>query len=357
MVTIGIEDYDLSGLPEDFRDRNAPGFNAALRESIEIDYGNSGLFVSVHIDEILIHITQDKKSEEKLESAIHLLQKSDYKSGKKILAALLNQYPNNTVVLYNLGMIYSDEGDLDQAIKLLSLATEKNDDHAHAWTALAVAYMRASKIDLALKAATRANKVTPDDPYVLRTLGTLLAQSGNNTEAIIILEKAVRHSPGDPFALLSLAESLKANNTEESNKRADHLYKKVIDLVPGSAQSEMAKDRRRELAYEDFRKNDDKRPDAIAYCLDALNKISRMTEQEITGLAMEAATLGQSGLEVNNPDKLYELRTIPGYYSGLNVVCILHTAIQKLTPGTDSGFDVQAEFEEALKLNNENAQI
>ena len=88
------------------------------------------------------------------------------------------------------------------------------------------------------------------------------------------------------------------------------------------------------------------------YCLDALNKFNTMSPQDIGGVAIETATLGQSGLEVNNPDKLYQLRTIPGNYSGLNVVCILHTAVQKVSPGNDSGFDIQAEYDEALKLFN-----
>ena len=350
MITIGIEDYDLSQLPENLQDRNAPGFNAALMESITTDYGKSGLFVSVHIDEDLIHITQDKESEAKLESAFNLLQKNDYKNGKKILEELLTWYPNNAVVLYNLGMIHSDEGKYDQAIKLLSLATEKYDEHAHSWTALAVAYTRANNIVLALKAAHKAAEVGPDDPYVLRTLGTLLAQSGNNTEAISILEKAVRTSPYDSIALLSLAESLSAINTKESKKRADNLYKLIIDLAPASPQAERAMSRRHEMAYEGFREVGEMRPDAVMYCLDALKIFSQMTDKEIAGVAMETATLGQSGLEVNNSESSYELRTIPGHYSGLNVVCILHTAIQKLTPGTDSGFDVQAEYEEALKL-------
>ena len=64
MITMGIEDFDISDLPKNCRNRNDPGFNSAVKECIETDYGKSGLFVSVHIDEELIHITQDKKSEE-----------------------------------------------------------------------------------------------------------------------------------------------------------------------------------------------------------------------------------------------------------------------------------------------------
>jgi hypothetical protein len=70
---------------------------------------------------------------------------------------------------------------------------------------------------------------------------------------------------------------------------------------------------------------------------------------------IEAATLGQSGLDVNNPDKSYELRTLPGTYSGLNVVSILHTALQQIAPGNESGFDIQSEYDRALVLFGEEA--
>ena len=349
-IILKIEDFDTTNLPEDCRDKNQPSFKSAIQEYIERDYGKSGLFVTVEINNSLISVTQKKELENELEKGIVCLQKGDYKKGKSILQKLFYDYPNNSVVLFNLGMIYSDESDLNNAIELLTKATEIDNTHAHAWTALAVAQMRDNNIEAATKAANTAAQIDSNDPYVLRTAGTVIAQSGNNSGACFFLEKAAKLAPNDSISLYSLAECLRIIDIDKNRPRCDQLYKNVIDLAPGTPQAEKSKDRRRELAYKGFREVSELRPDAVMYCLDALNKFNDMTSESIGGVAMEAATLGQSGLEVNNPDKRYQLRTIPGDYSGLNIVCILHTAIQKVAPGNDSGFDVQAEYNEALKL-------
>ncbi|MFI3187696.1 MAG: hypothetical protein QX198_17110, partial [Methylococcaceae bacterium] len=45
---------------------------------------------------------------------------------------------------------------------------------------------------------------------------------------------------------------------------------------------------------------DELRPDAVMFCLDALQRLSTLSPQEVGGVAMETATLGQSGLVINN---------------------------------------------------------
>jgi tetratricopeptide (TPR) repeat protein len=350
-VIIRIEDFDLTQLPEEHRNTKAPGFRQTLKYHLESDYNSAGYFADIIVDDECIRIEQDVDATEKSELALDSLQRGNYPKGKAILESLLPKYPMNAIVLYNLGMVYSDEGNLTGAIELLSKATQVNPKHAHAWVALAVAYMRNGDQNKALEAAKAAFKVAPDDPYVLRTAGSLTAQAGDTRGALDMLEKAVQTVPTDSIALYSLAECLRADDADKNRQRADELYKKVIELAaPGSPHAERAKDRRREFAYEGFRKGGELRPDAIMYCLDALQKFNTMSQREIAGVAMEAATLGQSGLDINNPDKKYQLRTLPDHYSGLNVVCILHTAVQKIAPGNDSGFDVQAEYEAALKL-------
>ena len=78
-----------------------------------------------------------------------------------------------------------------------------------------------------------------------------------------------------------------------------------------------------------------------------------MSHQEISGVAIETATLGQSGLDVNNANKTYPLRTIPGNYTGLNVVCIMYAALQQVAPNQDAGFDIKADYEAALRIFNQ----
>ena len=102
----------------------------------------------------------------------------------------------------------------------------------------------------------------------------------------------------------------------------------------------------------DVRHKTDVHPRAIIvmYCLEALKTFTDMPIKAIARLVMEAATLVQSGLDVNNHDKKYKLKTLLDTYSGLNVICLLHTALQQIAPSKDSGFDIQVEYEKALVL-------
>lgn len=342
-VILRIKDFDLTNLPKEYRDANAPGFRQAVKDYLMADY--AGLFAKIAVDDECIRIDRDVDATDQFELALKFLQQGIYSKGKAILKSLLSSYPMNAVVLFNLGMIYSDEGNLKQAIDLLTKATEAN--HAHAWVALAVAYTRKGNLDKAMESAQSALKVSPDDPYALRTAANLI---GDTKQALGMLEKASQIAPNDSLILYSLAECLR--NTDENKQKVDEIYKRVIELSPGTEHAERAKGRLSEFAYERFRKMGELRPDAVMYCLDALQKFSTMTHHDIAGVAMETATLGQGGLNVADPYKLYQLRTIPGSYTGLNVVCILHTAIQKVSPDNNSGFDIQVEYEEALKLFN-----
>ncbi|MBD9362273.1 hypothetical protein [Methylomonas fluvii] len=65
---------------------------------------------------------------------------------------------------------------------------------------------------------------------------------------------------------------------------------------------------------------------------------------------MEITALGQSGLDVNNPNKTYQLRAVPCNYTGLQVVFFMYVALTQVAPGQDIGFDLQAEYEEALRI-------
>jgi tetratricopeptide (TPR) repeat protein len=352
-VFIKIADYDLSTLPETHRNQNADGFADYLIRHISDEYSADGMFAKVSIDQDTLIIAEDQDAKSRSDEGLDALQRGVYAKGKAIFEALLSDYPNNAIVLYNLGMVYSDEGDLNKAIELLSKLTQFKPDHVHGWVALAVAYMRNNQIIEADQAAQTAVKLAPNDPYALRTAG-YIASKLDASDASALLENAVRAAPKDPIALLALAENLLAIHKDESiAKRVSALLTQVIALSPGSKHAERAEEILRDIAYKKFRQHSALNQDAVGYCLNALEQFKDMSRQEVAGVALETATLGQSGLDVNNPDKTYQLRSIPGNYTGLNVVCILHTALQQVAPGQDSGFDIKAEYEEALKAFNE----
>ena len=72
-----------------------------------------------------------------------------------------------------------------------------------------------------------------------------------------------------------------------------------------------------------------------------------LQQEELKKIAMEIATEGRSGFDVNTPTKQYQLKTLPGEFSGLEMVCYLYVVMQMMAPGTDIGFDLSREYEAA----------
>jgi len=65
---------------------------------------------------------------------------------------------------------------------------------------------------------------------------------------------------------------------------------------------------------------------------------------------MEIATLGQKGLPVNDPTQKYQLRSLAGEFTALQLVCLLHVGIKQLDPSQGSSFDIDKEYEAALAV-------
>jgi hypothetical protein len=56
-------------------------------------------------------------------------------------------------------------------------------------------------------------------------------------------------------------------------------------------------------------------------------------------------------LDVNNPAQKYTLRSMPGKFSGLRLLCIEYVGFQILDPKADIGFDLSKEYREALAIH------
>jgi len=77
---------------------------------------------------------------------------------------------------------------------------------------------------------------------------------------------------------------------------------------------------------------------------------------DVQRIAVEIATLGTKGLSVNDPYGKYTLRSLPGNFSGLHLLCIQYAGFKIIDPTVDIGFDIAAEYEEALRLQANNSK-
>jgi len=64
---------------------------------------------------------------------------------------------------------------------------------------------------------------------------------------------------------------------------------------------------------------------------------------------LEAATLGQKGLSINDSSQEHQLRhyKVGRTVSALQAACILYVGVQLLLPGEDAGIDLGREYEMA----------
>ena len=75
-----------------------------------------------------------------------------------------------------------------------------------------------------------------------------------------------------------------------------------------------------------------------------------MPTAEIQKIGFEIGILGSKGLNPNDYTRKYPLRSLPGEYTALHLLCIMYVAFKKFAPDTDIGFDLSAEYEKALEL-------
>jgi hypothetical protein len=76
-----------------------------------------------------------------------------------------------------------------------------------------------------------------------------------------------------------------------------------------------------------------------------------MDQPRFIAVISEVAALGQAGLELNEPNSSSMLKNLPGNWSDLALASLIHVGMKRLTPDEDSGLGIEAEYQEALKLN------
>ena len=95
-----------------------------------------------------------------------------------------------------------------------------------------------------------------------------------------------------------------------------------------------------------------KSSDAVPLLLNALRRFERMDDDAIKKLTLEAALLGQEGVDYSDKSARHQLKALPGEsLSGLEVMCLLYAGLKRIAPTTANlGMDLNDEFAMALEL-------
>jgi Flp pilus assembly protein TadD len=356
--TVATRDFDVYLLPEEARAAGTPAFEHAVILFFAEQFAGMGgkTFVSVDAEQIHVQWIPDSASEDPMDYVVNLLTTGRSKEAKPLLEAMLLADPTDTTVLYNLGMVESDAGELEHAIRHLSELVRIDPQNADGHVALGVAHQRSGDTEAAKHSLRTAVSVDPKNGYAHRNLGAILGRAGDMTGALSHLEEAFKLMPNDDASVFGYAQALEGTGKDADLDRADDLYKQLIARSPESPISERAKKARSNIAQKVMREKTGGALNmaVVMYCVDALQRFAKMTPGERQNLVFEIAMLGQSGLDTNDPTPKYRLRSIPDKaFSGLQLTSIMFVGFRQIKPDLDTGLDYAREYQAALQMTQD----
>ena len=276
--------------------------------------------------------------------ALELLRSGKIAEAVPLLWAVHHEKPKDTDILYNLGVAYSELGQVGKAIEILDRLVDIDPNHVHGLVALGVAHIKLKDLQTGEVFLRRALMLEPKNQWALKNLGACLLKHGKAAEAVPVFERAIKSNPEDVQSILGLGQALEETDRVHD---ADVQYVKLISMGGPDHIIDLAKERRTALAQKTMRDRGSFRPDVMMYITGALDQFAGMTEKEIQAIGFEIAILGQRGLDINDPDQKYSLRTLPGEFSGLHLCSIMYAAFKQFAPNENVGIDFAKEYEAA----------
>jgi len=351
---LSVEDFDKSVLPPHARTPGTDEFAHEVSKYFQKEFAGFSGRARVVVDGKTIRVSwhADRNEPTPLEVIQAKLERGEFEVAIAHLEVLRRYQPNDLVILCNLGMALSDAGRFAEAELHLQHAVEVDPDHVSARIALGVALTRQGKTEDAIAMLRIAVAKEPANPWAHRNLGGCLLKERQLDEAEKSLRRAVELGPADQQAVFGLAQVLHAKGDEVE---ADGLYVRAIELDATGSVAELARKERTKFAQKSFRTAMPglERPDAVMYCLSALRKFEKMSNEEVQKIGFEIAMLGQRGLDPNDSSPRYRLRSMQGDYSALHLLCYMYAAFKIIAPDSDIGFDVSKEYSMAKGMHQE----
>jgi tetratricopeptide (TPR) repeat protein len=133
------------------------------------------------------------------------LQTSYWRDSETLFTHALAVTSNNDVALNNLGIIFLDKGQLDEAISKLQAAIDLRPENAPAHDNLAKALLRKGQVSEAMVHYRKFLELEPANVEARNRLGTALIQQGHVREAIDQWQEALATQPENGNAASNLA--------------------------------------------------------------------------------------------------------------------------------------------------------
>jgi tetratricopeptide (TPR) repeat protein len=284
---------------------------------------------------------------DRFEEAMKLISERRFGNAIPVLEELLSKDQNNTDLLYNLGMCYTEIGKPDAAIQRLSRIIEAHNDNSDVHVALGYAYLRLGNQSKGKESFLNALEIDGNNPYALRNLGGLYGKEGDYEKGLRCLNKTLEINAHDINAAYGLGLLYFRMG---DFKNADGFLNKVIHIDKKSPLAGAARDLQREIAVLNG-KPKGFRIDAMFYCMEALRLFKDKPLDEIGQISFEIAMKG-CALDINDPSKTHAVSSLSGRFTGLQLVSYMYVGYRKVAPEMDVGLDLSEEYQMALRLTS-----
>ncbi len=133
------------------------------------------------------------------------VQASYWRDSETLFTHALAVTSNNDVAENNLGIVFLQKGNLDEAISLLQAAVDLRPENSPAHENLAKALLQKGQVTNALVHYRRLLELQPDNIEVHNIVGTVLIQQGQAREAVEEWQKVLAIQPDNGNAMSNLA--------------------------------------------------------------------------------------------------------------------------------------------------------
>ena len=128
-------------------------------------------------------------------------------AARDLIAEGLEVEPENTDLMFELGVIHDRQGNADQALVQMQNIVALDPDHADALNYIGYTYAdQGIRLDEAEAMIQKALTLKPDNGYIIDSLGWVYFQQGRLEEALAELLRAVALIPDDPVVLEHLGD-------------------------------------------------------------------------------------------------------------------------------------------------------
>src|SRR4030042_1715448 len=168
-------------------------------------------------------------------------------------------------------------------------------------------------------------------------------------EALPYLKRAAKLLPSDQPAQYTYGKCLMDIGSPAD---ADPVLKKAIALNEHSEVADLCREARIKIARRNLKAAvpPGLRTDVIVFCLAAMETFKDVGRERTQTIVFEIASLGTSGLPLQDRTSRFRLLSLPGKFSSLQLVVYLYVGLKKVAPRTDAGIGFSKEYAFALSM-------